>query len=316
MNKKISIVIPIYKVEKYLDKCVESVLCQTYKNLEIILVDDGSPDNCPKKCDEWAKKDNRIKVIHKANGGLSDARNCGIDNACGDYIMFVDSDDYLTINALEKLTEILERNNADFVMGGVTIFKEDTTPQVEKSNEREQLFEGEQVIENIYKSEIPFIMTAWAKLYKISIFENLRYEVGKIHEDEFMYHKFMAKTRKFVYTSFPVYNYLVRSSGITGSVSEKNLEHTIEAFIERFKFMEKNFPNRHAKNVNMHLSNLRALYVSKRFNAKYKKLIKEEFKKTYKEPVKKIFLNRLFNFSTLFYKFVYKIVKNQKKERK
>ena len=97
MEKKISIIIPVYKVEKYLDKCVESVVNQTYKNLEIILVDDGSPDNCPKMCDEWAEKDKRIKVIHKENGGLSDARNFGIEKATGDYLMFLDSDDYLDV---------------------------------------------------------------------------------------------------------------------------------------------------------------------------------------------------------------------------
>ena len=98
----ISVIVPVYKVEEYLDKCVESIVDQTYRNLEIILVDDGSPDNCPKMCDEWAKKDKRIKVIHKENGGLSDARNAGIDIAKGEYITFIDSDDTVSIDFIES----------------------------------------------------------------------------------------------------------------------------------------------------------------------------------------------------------------------
>ena len=107
----ITIVIPIYKVEKYLDKCIKSVINQTYKNLEIILVDDGSPDNCPKKCDEYEKKDTRIKVIHKENGGLSDARNAGIDIAKGKYITFIDSDDYVSEDYVEYMYNLLKQNN-------------------------------------------------------------------------------------------------------------------------------------------------------------------------------------------------------------
>ena len=114
----ITIVIPIYKVENYLDKCVKSVINQTYKNLEIILVDDGSPDNCPKKCDEYEKKDTRIKVIHKENGGLSDARNAGIDIAKGKYITFIDSDDYIDSDYVETYYNKIKNCNYDVVVGG------------------------------------------------------------------------------------------------------------------------------------------------------------------------------------------------------
>ena len=113
----ITIIIPVYKVEDYLDKCVESVVNQTYKNLEIILVDDGSPDNCPKMCDDWAKKDKRIKVIHKENGGLSDARNKGIDIAKGEFITFIDSDDYVENNYVEFLYNLVRENHAEISMG-------------------------------------------------------------------------------------------------------------------------------------------------------------------------------------------------------
>ena len=114
----VSIVLPIYNVEKYLNRCVESVINQTYKNLEILLIDDGSPDSCPQKCDEWARKDSRIKVIHKANAGLGYARNTGIENASGEYICFFDSDDYIDSNAVEKAYSVAQTNNSDMVLFG------------------------------------------------------------------------------------------------------------------------------------------------------------------------------------------------------
>lgn len=117
-EKKVTVVVPIYNVEKYLDRCIESVVNQTYKNLEIILVDDGSPDACPQMCDAWEKKDKRIKVVHKKNAGLGMARNTGIDNASGDYICFFDSDDYVANNTIEKLILSVEKNNADVAIFG------------------------------------------------------------------------------------------------------------------------------------------------------------------------------------------------------
>ena len=113
MKDLITIVVPVYKVEQYLDKCVNSIINQTYKNLEIILVDDGSPDNCGKMCDEYAKNDNRIVVIHKENGGLSDARNAGIEIAKGKYISFIDSDDYVTEDYVEFLYALISNNNVE-----------------------------------------------------------------------------------------------------------------------------------------------------------------------------------------------------------
>lgn len=115
---KLSIIVPVYKVEQYLDKCVESILAQTFTDYEIILVDDGSPDNCGQMCREWERRDGRIRTIHKENGGLSDARNAGIDIAKGDYIGFVDSDDYIKPDMFEVLVANLERNNADISMCG------------------------------------------------------------------------------------------------------------------------------------------------------------------------------------------------------
>ena len=153
-NKLISIIVPIYNVEKYLDKCVESIVNQTYKCLEIILVDDGSPDNCPQMCDDWGKKDSRIKVIHKNNEGVSKARNCGIDNAAGEYIMFIDSDDWIDEDTIEELYEIIKNENVDIVSFSFNReYDDDTTKNIHndeycifyKKNIFEQLLDDDSV---------------------------------------------------------------------------------------------------------------------------------------------------------------------------
>lgn len=144
----VSIVVPIYKVEKYLDRCVESIINQTYRELEIILVDDGSPDRCPAMCEDWAKKDDRIKVVHKKNAGLGMARNTGIEYASGKYIYFVDSDDYIALDTVEKCCQIAEKENADVVTFGFCDVRSDgkirktTLPKPEK-----YIFEGKEVLE-------------------------------------------------------------------------------------------------------------------------------------------------------------------------
>lgn len=129
-NSLVTVVVPVYNVEKYLDRCIDSIVNQTYKNLEIILVDDGSPDNCPQMCDGWAKKDGRIKVIHKQNAGAGLARNTGIENSCGDYILFVDSDDYIDLTTIEKCMNSIEKTHPDVVMfGRYTVFADGTTKE-------------------------------------------------------------------------------------------------------------------------------------------------------------------------------------------
>ena len=127
MQPLISVIVPIYNVEKYLDRCVGSIINQTYKNLEIILVDDGSPDNCPQMCDDYAKKDSRIKVVHKENGGLSDARNAGMKVATGEYVSFIDSDDYISLDFYETLLETIVDNDSDIVECSVVKFYEDNS---------------------------------------------------------------------------------------------------------------------------------------------------------------------------------------------
>ena len=128
----ISIVVPVYKVEKYLDKCVQSILAQTYKDFELILVDDGSPDNCPQMCDEYAKKNKKIRVVHKNNGGLSDARNAGTTIASGEFVTYVDSDDYVSKDYLAILNDLRIKHEADISVGGLCTFLEDNSPNPKK----------------------------------------------------------------------------------------------------------------------------------------------------------------------------------------
>ena len=225
MQEKISIIVPVYKVEQYLNKCVKSIINQTYKNLEILLVDDGSPDSCPKMCDEWAKKDERIKVIHKQNGGLSDARNAAIDVATGKYIMFVDSDDYLDENICTILYDLIKKYNATFSMCDAKDIQENkpeiiTEASVEEI--KETVFEGEEILPLMLKTNIKYFMTAWAKLYEKDLFKTLRYDVGKIHEDEFILHKLLINTKKIVHINKQMYFYLQRSGSITQTKAEKS----------------------------------------------------------------------------------------------
>lgn len=148
-NPLVTVVVPVYNVEKYLNRCIESIVNQTYKNLEIILVDDGSPDNCPQMCDEWAEKDNRIKVIHKENAGAGMARNTGLEAASGNYILFVDSDDYIDLKTVEKCIDSLKKTDADVVMFGRFSVSADGTLKETPVVTDKFYFSGNQVINDI-----------------------------------------------------------------------------------------------------------------------------------------------------------------------
>lgn len=181
MKSKISIIVPIFNVELYIHQCIDSILNQTYKNLEIILVDDGSPDSCGRICDEYAQKDSRIKVIHKQNEGLGEARNTGLGEATGDYIYFIDSDDWIELNMLATLVHELEQEQADFVMCGFKKCAEGRQPVIDHHTEQKQTFRGKEIIKQLFlpmvaqKSEVKedytINMCVWTNLYKRDIIE-------------------------------------------------------------------------------------------------------------------------------------------------
>lgn len=223
MDELISIVIPVYNVEKYLNNCVYSVCNQTYQNLEIILVDDGSTDKSGEMCDAFAKTDERIKVVHKKNGGLSDARNVGIDIAMGKFIMFVDSDDYITNYAVDYLYKLIKETGANISVGKLEVTKKLTSEgilhigQIYTYTNKEAV--GQLLYANLFSTSAP------AKLYERNLFENIRFPVGKLHEDLYTIYKIMDKAHKVVYGSELVYFYYHRTGSITASkFSAKRLD--------------------------------------------------------------------------------------------
>lgn len=238
MTELISVIIPIYKVEEYLDECIASVVAQTYKNIEIILVDDGSPDKCPAICDEWQKKDNRIRVIHKSNGGLSDARNAGLDISTGKYIIFVDSDDWIMPDMAEKLYNALVRENADIASCGIINCEKEKTAEWGC----EDFAGSSEEIYSLLYDDSKYPVSVWNKLYRRSCWENLRFPVGKICEDAFTTYQLIHNANRIVMIPQALYCYRIRQGSImTSSFSAKKMDEE-EAWRVNWQFMEKHYP--------------------------------------------------------------------------
>lgn len=212
MDPLISIIVPVYNVEDYLDRCVESIVNQTYTNIEIILVDDGSTDSSGKKCDEWEGKDNRIVVIHKTNGGQAEARNFGLVKSKGNYIGFVDSDDCICKTMFEDLLHILVQNEADVVGCGRIVFDENNIPNFNHNNSESRIivFNQKEALKDLI-TENHFQSTVWNLLVKASIAKSVQFEVGKIHEDILWPFRVFLKSQTMVYTSRCYYAYFQRS---------------------------------------------------------------------------------------------------------
>jgi len=238
MQPKISVIIPVYKVEPYLNQCVDSVLAQTYENLEVILVDDGSPDNCGAICDEYAKKDRRVKVIHKENGGLSSARNAGIDIATGEYLNFIDSDDWVESDMLELLYNNLVKCDADISCCDF---------YMAYANKNEPLsfavgnlaFNSEQAVERVLKMKFP--PSAWAKLYKRHIFDDIRYPVGKYCEDNFIIIDILSKANIIVGDPAFKYYYRQRKNSIMRNIDR--ISDNMEALNKVFETAKEKYPD-------------------------------------------------------------------------
>ena len=230
----ISVIIPIYNVEQYLRRCLDSIVNQSYTNLEIILVDDGSPDSSPQICDKYASKDNRIIVIHKENGGLSDARNAGLDICKGEYISFVDSDDWVSQDYINELYSSIKNSHADIAIVNHTHVTDNFKINTESNqNYTIKLFSKQQALfKLIAKQHQPFVVS-WGKLYRKELFNNIRFPIGKYHEDEFTSHLLINRASKIAYSSKILYFYFQRPNSIT------NQNHTtdiIEAFENRLNF--------------------------------------------------------------------------------
>ncbi len=221
MKPLISVIVPVYKVEKYLHNCVDSILNQSYKNIEIILIDDGSSDGCPSICDEYVKKDNRVVVIHKKNGGLSDARNAGINVAKGKYITFVDSDDTVREDYIKQLYETVEENSADIAICGHTAIYGNNNIEY-SSNNRGLLTQKEALERILYHKD--FNSSSWAKMYERSLFRDICFPKGENYEDTSTTYKLFLRSKRIGYNLKSQYNYIIRNDSImTHSFDEKDL---------------------------------------------------------------------------------------------
>lgn len=236
---KISIVVPIYNVEKYLDQCVKSIINQTYKNLEIILVNDGIIDNSGKICDKYKRQDNRVIVIHKENGGASDARNVGIQIATGKYIGFVDSDDYIEKDMYEFLYNNMINENADISCCNRFLVWSNKKQIYGKKNYY-TVMNSKEAIEQ--SCEIGYIGgSAYTKLYKKELFKNIRYPKGKTAEDMYTMYKLFDKANKIVYDATPKYYYRQRKGSVTNS--KKISTNALEATKEMIEFIKIKYPS-------------------------------------------------------------------------
>lgn len=232
----ISVIVPVYNVEKYIHQCVDSILAQTYKNLEIILVDDGSPDNCPQICDDYASKDSRIKVIHKENGGLSSARNAALDIYNGDYIAFVDSDDWVDSTAYETMMEMMQSKNLDVVFCAANIIVGNEITEV-KFDEFESgtIVSPEKMVELTLLDEIGG--QVWKKICSRHCWDGVRFPIGRLYEDiSISFYPFVNARKNIGFLSAPLYNYRMNENGISLSYNPKKAYHIFLGFQEHYAY--------------------------------------------------------------------------------
>ena len=281
----ISVIIPVYNVQKYLERCLQSVADQDYQNIEVLVIDDGSTDQSRTICDQWAEKDTRFSIYHKKNGGLSDARNYGLDRCVGEYISFVDSDDYLEPTCISYLYELIK-----------------CSPYCKVSQANHKIICGEKTRIN-YKGDQDFILSqhdaaeavlfhdrvdvsAWGKLYHRSIFDNLRYPIGRLFEDTYIFGEVLLNTSNYAYGHIPQYNYAKNPDSIVNrAFTEKNLEY-IESSKQMTDQLENAFPNlkigclrriNHARlSVLRYMKNCDVKYLAKR--EELRRLVLEESK--------------------------------------
>lgn len=243
MPDLISVIVPIYKVEQYLERCITSIQCQTYTNLEIILVDDGSPDRCGEICDRYAVRDKRIRVVHKVNGGLSSARNAGIDVAGGKYYMFIDSDDCISENMIERMYAVCIEKDTEIVICGYKRFSKDNeiTGFHSQKKGKIEILDKEEAISRIYTQGVKYVV-AWNKLYKSDLFQNVRYREGKLNEDEFSTYKLYSSSNRIAEIEDELYFYFYNGNSITANEKYIISRDLFEAFDECIEYYTGRYP--------------------------------------------------------------------------
>ena len=224
MNQLVSIIVPIYNVQNYLEECVNSLLAQTHKEIEVILVDDESPDNCPQMCEDFAKKDSRIKVIHKKNGGLSSARNAGLDIATGNYIMFIDSDDFVEHNMVEELLAIKTQNNTDIACVGMYRYTNGTAEVIPKtvSKKNIEILDNTTALKRLISRSID--CSSCNKLYSKTIIGKSRFKEGRNNEDHPFLFELYQKNGAIAYTNKAYYYYRYNQASITKTFNDSSFD--------------------------------------------------------------------------------------------
>lgn len=317
----ISVIVSIYNVEKYLKRCLDSIINQTYKNLEIILVDDGSTDTSGMICDEYQKIDKRIKVYHKKNGGLSSARNYGINKAHGIYIGFVDSDDCINKKMYEILLDNMNKTNSDISIGSVFSFENDNElNRVYNDKCVTRYFDGNEKFRNLLEEKNFDSILVSNKLYKKKLFDKVLFPMGKIHEDAFIMHHLFDEANRIVYTTEYLFYYFIRDNSLSHSYNLKRLDE-IDAVRDRLKF----FKQKRFVDTNYYEMALRSYvgYLIKHYwylnyynkNNRYKKYIKNvknEFDNNYKKIANCsniTFYNRIKYFIVRYFPIIYLLLK-------
>lgn len=244
----LSIIVPVYKVEPYLQKCIDSILNQTFRDLELILVDDGSPDNCPAICDAAAEKDERVVVLHRKNAGLSAARNAGLMAARGDYIGFVDSDDYVAPEMYEKLYAAMVCNDAQIAVcsytyvdlrGGVSVNRRSPITKYE-------VLDRIQMLDRLGGNQNWYYITVWNRLYRRELFENIRFPFGRLHEDEYVAHYLYWACERIVTIPEDFYYYVQREGSIMAQKTLKQCLDKVWGIFDRMDFAQDHGLNRMA----------------------------------------------------------------------
>ena len=296
----ISVIVPVYNVEKYIYHCVDSILSQTFSDFELFLVDDGSPDNCGNICDEYARRDMRIHVIHKKNGGLSDARNAGIEwilkNSDSEWLTFIDSDDWVHPQYLEKMISSAEATDCS-----ICIVQYHKTNALEKYNISSAIDYHAINTEQFYCSNTANATVAWGKLYKISDFETIRFPVGRLHEDEYTTYKILFKYNEIVYIDEPLYYYFVNPSSIMGSQWKPKRLDLLDAIEENLVFFsENNYSQAYLNRLEMMKKSI-CVYmdeISKSSNEDYKRKIYPTLRHKLRKYIRICKKHHLYSFST------------------
>lgn len=263
-NDLISIIVPIYNVEKYLIRCIDSLINQTYQNIEIILIDDGSTDYSGKIADDFVEKDLRIKVFHKKNGGLSDARNYGIKKATGKYINFIDSDDYVDKKFIETLYKMIVKYNCKISSVGYQEFKDIKEVYIKNViNEKEEVFSKKEAIEYLY-DDTKYCNYAWNKLYLKELFNDVEYPFNRKMEDLGTTYLLFDKCEIVAYNSIPLYFYFQRNDSILHKVDEQFLIDKFTLISERYNYIKNKYPDIYVNYINYFYGILEAFpYISK-----------------------------------------------------